>query len=507
MNVHYTLDAKDAAQAAKRVAKTGAQHIASLNDGRVVLLDGQRVNDITKSTAFQNIARTSGRYYDLQSAPANIDQMMFKPEGAEKLTGRAWHLPTSHEELVQRRRVLETISRSTCGMMGRSPDHVASTLSGIYMGLDVLGKQDGARTHAFADYFHYARQNDLFLTYTIINPQADRSKTAGGQPQRDLVAQVVDRNEEGIVIRGAKMLGTSAVVANELLISCIQPLTEDDKDFAFTAAIPLNTPGVKMLSRRSYEQHATSEFDYPLAYNFDENDAVVLFEDVLIPWSRVFVLDSPQALAAQFYQTPAHVYQNYQCIVRFTVKVRFLLGLARKIADVNGTINFPQVKDMLGALAAKVSLMEGVVAGMEVQGSLHNGYYIPNRQMLCAAQATAQLMYPQIIDAIRDLSGGGVIMLPSSVEDIDNEETWSLLERSQMSPRVNSIQRIKFFKLVWDAIGSEFGSRHLQYEKFYSGAQFVLNGHNFRNFDWASATDMVDGFMESYAHPREKAGS
>ena len=303
------------------------------------------------------------------------------------------------------------------------------------------------------------------------------------------------------------MLGTSAVVANELLISCIQPLGEDDAEFAFTAAIPLSTPGIKMLSRRSYEEHASSEFDYPLSFHFDENDAVVVFEDVLIPWSRVFVLDSPSALAAQFYQTPAHVYQNYQCIVRFTVKIRFLLGLARKVADVNGTINIPQVKDMLGALAAKISLMDGVVAGMEVRGRHHNGYYIPNNEMLCAAQATAQLMYPQIVDTIRDMCGGGVIMLPSSVADLDNDETWSLLERSQMSPAVNSIERIKFFKLVWDAIGSEFGSRHLQYEKFYSGAQFVLNGHNFRNFDWASATDMVDGFMDTYSHPREKMHS
>ena len=501
MNVHTA----SSPQTVAGVAKTGASHLASLRDGRAVLLDGQRVEDVTTSPAFGNIARTSARYYDLQAAPENIDTMMFKPEGSTTLTSVAWHLPRNYRELVARRRVLETIARSTCGMMGRSPDHVASTLSGIYMGLEVLRQQAGARAEAFADYFHYAREQDLFLTYTIINPQADRSKTAGGQPQRDLVAQVVDRNGEGIVIRGAKMLGTSAVVANELMISCIQPLGEEDKDFAFTAAIALNTPGVRMLSRRSYEAQTPSEFDYPLAFNFDENDAVVLFDDVFIPWSRVFVLDSPAALVAQFYQTPAHVYQNYQCIVRFTVKIRFLLGLARKIADVNGTIGFPQVKDTLGALAAKVSLMDGVVAGMEAQGSLHNGYFIPNRSMLCAAQATAQQMYPQIIDTMRDMSGGGVIMLPSSTSDLDNPETWSMLERSQMSPAVSSIERIKFFKLVWDAIGSEFASRHLQYEKFYSGAQFVLHGHNYRNFDWESAVGMVDGFMASYSHPKESS--
>lgn len=488
------------------IAKTGQQHLDSLNDGRVIILDGQDVGNVTSSRAFSNICKTAASYYDIQAEPDNVDDMMFCSPTSGKLTGRAWQLPRSYEDLLSRRKVLERIAESTCGMMGRSADHVASTLSGIYMGLDVLKNYPAARPDNFAAYFKYARDNDVFLTYTIINPQADRAKTAGGQASEDLVARVVDRNEQGIVIRGAKMLGTSAVVANDLYVSCIQPLGVDDRDYAFSAVLPINSRGLKLLSRKSYEQHASSEFDYPLTYNFDENDAVVIFEDVEIPWERVFVLDDPQALAAQFYQTPAHVFQNYQCIIRFTAKLRFLLGLARKVADVNGTINFPQVRDTLGALAAKSAMMDGVVAGMEAQGFYHDGYFVPNRQMLCGAQATAQLLYPEIIDTIRGMCGGGVIMLPSSISDLDNEATWSLLERSQLSPAASSIQRIKFFKLVWDAIGSEFGSRHLQYEKFYSGAQFVLNGHNFRNYEWERATDLVDLFMSTYSHPRENQG-
>lgn len=489
------------------VVKTGDQHIGSLRDGRHVIVDGSVVDDVTTSKSFKNICKTAGRYYDMQAASENRNQMMFRSPSNDKLIGRAWQLPTNYEELYERRLVLEKIAESTCGMMGRSADHVASTLSGIYMGLDVLRQFDTAYPENFANYFERARDNDTFLTYTIINPQADRSKTAGGQASEDLVARVIDRNETGIVIRGAKMLGTSAVVANDLYVSCIQPLGPDDTDYAFSAVVPINSPGLKMLSRKSYEQHAESEFDYPLAYNFDENDAVVIFEDVEIPWENVFVADDTKALAAQFYQTPAHVYQNYQCIVRFTAKIRFLLGLARKVADVNGTIGFPQVRDTLGALAAKSAVMDGVVAGMEARGSMHNGYFVPNRQMLCGAQATAQLLYPEISDTIRGMCGGGVIMLPSSLQDLDDDDTWNLLERTQSSPAVNSIQRIKFFKLMWDALGSEFGSRHLQYEKFYSGAQFVLNGHNFRNYDWTRATDLVDGFMSSYSHPRETLGA
>jgi len=121
--------------------------------------------------------------------------------------------------------------------------------------------------------------------------------------------------------------------------------------------------------------------------------------------------------------------------------------------------------------------------------------------MLCAAQAIAQQTYPQVIEAIRQLSGGGLIMLPSSQADLMEPATLEIVMNSQMSPAMGSLDRVKLFKLAWDAVGSEFGSRHLQYEMFYSGSSVVLNGHNYRFFDWDRATGMVEDFMASYGTP------
>jgi 4-hydroxyphenylacetate 3-monooxygenase len=118
------------------------------------------------------------------------------------------------------------------------------------------------------DYFTYARDHDLFVTYVIINPQADRAKGASEQADEFLVAAICDEDATGITIKGAKMLGTSSIMANEALVTSMQPLRPGEERYAFTAAIPLGSKGLKILSRKSYEGTATSEFDNPLSSPF-----------------------------------------------------------------------------------------------------------------------------------------------------------------------------------------------------------------------------------------------
>src|SRR5258708_39268997 len=168
------------------------------------------------------------------------------------------------------------------------------------------------------------------------------------------------------------------------------------------------------MSRRSYEQNATSAFDYPLSSRFDENDAVVHFDDVKIQWDRVFVCKDLKMAQAQWHDTRAHVLQNYQCIVRLMLKLKFMLGLARKIAEHNNIINYPQVRETLGLMAAKVSNIEALVIAMERKGENFGEFYVPDRAMLCAAQAIAQTTYPDTAHPIPPLSPASTTSLPSS---------------------------------------------------------------------------------------------
>jgi 4-hydroxyphenylacetate 3-monooxygenase len=479
---------------ADSVVKTGADHLKSLQDGRAVFIDGRKVDDVTTDPAFRNAVRAAAHLYDFQARPENLELMTFMPPGGAGRVSRCWEKPRSYDELVRRRRALVAWSETNFGFMGRSPDHVASTLLGQVMGIEVFRRHGEQRAKALLDYFDYASRNDLFLTYVLINPQADRGKD-WGQQDPFLVAQAVDEDRQGITVRGAKMLGTSAVMANEVLVASLQPLKPGEEKLALSFALPLNAKGLKILSRKSYEAAAVSRFDNPLSSQFDENDALLYFDDVKVPWERVFVYGDTDMCRAQFHDTLSHTFQNYQAQIRLTVKVRFLLGVARRLADTIGTTAMPPIRETLGKLAAQAAMVEGMVAGMEAAGHMEGGYYMPNKHMMYAAQVLTQELYPRLIDTIRGLAGGALIMLPSSRRDAENPDLARIIGLTQRSPISNATDRVDFLKLAWDAIGSEFGSRHTQYEMFYAGAPYVTCAHSFRTYDWSAADALVDSML------------
>jgi len=239
-------------------------------------------------------------------------------------------------------------------------------------------------------------------------------------------------------------------------------------------------------------------FDNPLASRFDENDAVLYFDDVKVPWERLFIVENIEMCQKQFHATPAHVYQNYQSMIRLAVKLRFLVGLARRIADMNGILSFPQVRETLGQLAADAAMVDALVVAMEAKGAMRGEYFVPDRHTLYTAQVLTQQLYPRFVKDVRELAGGALVTLPSSANDFANPELAALIEETQQSPAAGATDKVKFYKLAWDALGSEFASRHLQYEMFYAGAGFVTKGHSFRTYDWARATGLVDDMLAGY---------
>jgi 4-hydroxyphenylacetate 3-monooxygenase len=260
----------------------------------------------------------------------------------------------------------------------------------------------------------------------------------------------------------------------------------------------MNSKGLRVLSRKSYEAAAISVFDNPISSRFDENDALIYFDDVKVPWERVFVHRDPDMCRAQFHDTPGHAYQNYQAQIRLSVKIKFLSGLAHRITEAIGTTNMPPVREQLGFLAAQVSMVNAMMAGMEAEGTMRGEWYVPNRHYMYSAQVLTQDLYPKVINTLRDLSGGALIMLPSSIHDYADPLLARIINTTQRAAKMSPEEKVKFLKAAWDAIGSEFGSRHTQYEMFYAGARFVTTGHSYRTFDWAEATGMVDRLMSSY---------
>ena len=270
------------------------------------------------------------------------------------------------------------------------------------MGLDLFRGTWEEKYGKALSYYEYARDNDLYLTYAIISPQADRSKGPGEQADEFVAAGVVDEDETGITIKGAKMLATGCPMANEVMVASIQPLKPGDEKYSFTAMVPLGDKRVEaavaQIVCEGSRQYRSSIIRCRL--RSIENDSVLSTYSMKskCPGERVFVHNDVRMAAAQWHSTPTHCYQNYQCQIRLMVKMRFLLGLARKITETNGVIGFPPVRETLGQMAAEVSMVEGLVESMEISGSQYGSYFVPNSQRhgSYAAMVLTQQLYPEV---------------------------------------------------------------------------------------------------------------
>ncbi|MFP5108203.1 4-hydroxyphenylacetate 3-hydroxylase family protein [Neobacillus sp. C211] len=483
------------------MVRTGKEYLESIRDNRNIYIGGKRVDDVTTHPAFKGITETIANLYDIASDEKN--NMIYQTEDGT-LANKIYMIPKSREDLRDRREAIKTWSDSTYGFVGRSPDHVASFFAGFASSPEVFERGLSKLKDNAANFYKFARDNDLYLSYVIIPPQIDRSKASHEQEEKFLATGVYEEREDGIVIRGSQMLGTGAAVSNYLFVSCITPLRPGDETYAVSFVVPMDAAGLKLYPRPSYAADKPSTFDYPLSTRFDESDALVVFDDVFIPWEHVFIYKDIDLVRAQFQETPAHKLGNSQAQTRFTSKLKFVIGLAKKIAAANGIDKIPAVQEKLGELASLAATAEGLLLASEYECTIDkNGTAVPNPRFLYGAMGLQNELYPKVISIFRELVGGGVLQVPSSFNELVNPETKDDMQRYIRSATVRSEEKIQLFKLAWDVIGSEFGGRHQQYEMFYAGAPFVAKGYSYRNYGYEEAEALAAKCLNGYSIPKE----
>jgi 4-hydroxyphenylacetate 3-monooxygenase len=482
--------------------KSGNEHLESLRDGRVVYIGSERVADVTTHPAFRNAARTVASIYDMKLAER--EAMSFEQDG-ERLS--IYFLqPKTREDLARRTRGHRMIADLTYGMFGRSPDHVASFVTGMAMKAEEL-KAPCGHAENLLSFYEEIRKNDAYLVYAVLPPQAARNPEFYQRQNIPIpTLSVVREEDDGLVISGMKMLATGAVFANEVWIGNVLPLAPDQKKQAITCSLPIATKGLSLWSRKPFEREAKSEFDAPLAWRFDETDSMVLCDEVKVPWERVFVHDDALLSRDIYVKTPSHCFGNHQSNVRYWSKMRLLLGVCSKIAHATGAIEVPAVKEVLGHMAAVESMIGGMVNGqIEALERWPDGYVCFNRRMMYAALEWCTQNYTHFIERLRELCGGGVFQMPADISVVENEELARKFTTYFQTPQSGAVERMKLFKLAWDMVGSEFAGRHLQYEKFYAGASFIVRNHAFRETPWNEFHKIVDDLMGTYDVPRSQA--
>lgn len=485
--------------------KTGTEHLECLRDGRVVYIGKEKVDDVTAHPAFAEAAKTVASIYDHKADKAHRDFAVFEEDGEEYSS--YFLCAKSKDDLRKRYATHKLIAEKTHGFFGRSVDHVSSFVTGLATNPTVLDTGNRKFSENLLGYYDFMRRNDISAAYAVIPPQAARDPAFYQRENKPVpTLQVVGDDDEGVTISGMKMLATGAILSDEVWIGNVIPLAPEMKNQAITCAIPCGTPGLSLWSRKPMTANATSEFDNPLTWKLDETDAMVMCENVKVPWERVFCFDDAVMSSRMYIETPSHVYGNHQSNIRYLTKLQLLLGLASKITKSSGAHAIPAVRETLGKLASYEAGLAGMIHGqIEAAENWPEGHTTVNRRMLYAGLNWCTENYTGLVDVLRDLCGGGVFQFPADVSVMDDEFTKEKFETFWETPDSDSVTRMKLLRLAWDLVGSEFAGRHQQYEKFYAGASFVVRGHSFREAPWDKFDGIVDEIMAGYDVPYGKA--
>jgi 4-hydroxyphenylacetate 3-monooxygenase oxygenase component len=476
-------------------ARSGAAYIESLKKNAPrVYLGGRRVEDVTAEPLFAEPIRAIAEQYDMQLDPAYRDVMTYTSPSSGAPVSSSFLIPCSREDLVKKRKHFKLRCDHNFGFMGRAPDFMNQFVTGWHLMADRFARKDPRFGQNATRYYEFVRENDLFLTHMLINPQIDRSKTSAQQEDPFLHLGRVRETSDGIIVRGAKMLGTMAPITEEVAVIPFGGVPPGDDAYALVFGIPSNAPGLSFICRETVAPLPRSRFDHPLSSRFEEMDCIAVFDDVLIPWDRVLVDGSPgsgqvvNTMGADF-----NALLNVQTSARLLSQLEFFCGLAMKLADAIGITGFLHVQEKLGEMLTQMEIARAVFYGAEATAhELANGVWVPGGHGLRAFHLQSGKVYARFVEIVKTLAAGGFFYAPSEA-DLANPEIRAYIDKYVRGRAgITAEERIALFKLAWDVTGETFASRMEQYVRFYSGDPIRLTAGFWAQYDKEPLFEIVE---------------
>lgn len=487
-------------------ARTGKQLLEALRDDREVWIDGERVRDVTRDARFAGAAGTMAELYDMQHDPKLRDTLTYASPTTGDRVGLSFIEPTSVDDLLRRRAMVSTWMQATCGMFGRSPDFMNIHLTGFASAAPEFSKGSEASGDSGAGrdlgrnlraYYELVRETDLALTHTLINPQVDRSKPVQKQ-EKDLAAKIVKETDAGMVIKGARMVSTLAVYSDDIMV---MPSTyiEDSPEaapYAFGFSVPVATPGLKVICRPSVtHMGAASPIDWPLSHRLDETDAMIVFENVLIPWERVFIHRNAALCNGLYNRSMAMNQIMHQFCTKNLAKAEFMMGLAFAIAKSTKIDQHLHVQGMLAEMIQFTEFVRACIRASEADAKpTPFGTLAPAEMPLWTIRMMFPKMFVRMQEIIQLLGAGGLVCVPSYAE-LSSGVSENVKEYFQ-SATLDSRSRIKLFRLGFDAAVSSFAGRQQLYERYYSGDPVRLAATLYNMYGKDEYMDRVWGMLD-----------
>ncbi|MBP2365113.1 4-hydroxyphenylacetate 3-hydroxylase family protein [Pseudonocardia parietis] len=480
---------------------TGEQYLESLRDGRAIYFDGELVDDVTTHPAFATSARSVARLYDTLHDPEKQDLLTYvTPRGTR--SHKFYKVPTSSQDLFESRDAIAEWARMSYGILSRGPDYKASLIGALAADTGFYGEF----APNVARICEEITDGVKFVNLSLLNPAGDRLKPLA--QQRDVTMHVVKERDDGIVVRGARMISTGSAFSHVTFITQFvqaQQLGAAEEDFALSFFVPMNAPGMKFIGRPSYEHMAKrlgSPFDYPLSSRFDETDMSIVLDDVFIPWENVIAYRNPEVCNQIFLRGFAQRL-IFHAAARSAVKLDFLCGLLLKAVEMNQVVNFRGVQVELGELIGlrhQIWALSTAMAAEPDPGP--GGAAVPSSRYALQWRNSYGEIFGQIKAKFQHLLAGGLIQIPSSSRDFKNPESRRYLDAYWKGATATAEERVKLVRLIWDVLATEFGGRTEMHERNHGGS---FEGNRLETYqtaqhmgDTTRFTDLVDQCMSEY---------
>ncbi len=479
-------------------ARTGAEYIDGIRQRAAeVYIGGQRVKDVTSHPAFAGGLRTVAGLLDMQHDPTVRDDMIYESPSTGDPVGLSFIMPRDADDLKRRRKMMSNWALASCGMMGRTPDFLNVAVMSMAAAADYCGQNRPEFKQNILNYYEYIRENDIVMTHTLVNLQ--RSRSVGQTPfddRTEVALSVVKETDAGIVVRGARVLATLGPLSDEIAVYPARtrrvPAGEEGK-YAFGFAIPCDTSGLKFQCRDTVDL-GRSHFDHPAGSRFEEMDAIVFFDDVLVPWERVFLYNDVARCNQWGERTNRNAHTGHQVVTKNVVKCEFMLGLASMMVETLGSGDLPQTQHLVAELIENLEITKALLEASEAQASVDEwGIFCPDYRPLLVARKQMITMYPRMAEILHLLGSSSLMALPAEADL--NGPLAEDIHRYLDTDTATAEERIRLFRLAWDVSCSAFGGRQTLYERYFGGDAARNAALLYQIYDRTDARNMVDEFL------------
>lgn len=468
--------------------RTGEEYRESIKDGREVYIAGEKVEDVTTHPAFKPIVDVRAKIYNMQHHASTKEVMTYKSNKNEECA-ISLKLPRSQQDWWNKKNATYVMMNKIGGVVTRVGDETAGEMWSLYDAQAVLNEVNPEFADNIKNHIDNVVVNDPFHVTANTDPKGDRSKTPQAQDP-DMLLHVVRETDRGIVVRGAKF-ETAAAYANQAFTKpAIANWTADTKfsDYAVGFICDLGSPGIKIICRDSFA--GKNPLDYPIATKFDEIEALVVFNDVEIPWENVLFYRNTKA--AMFMRSTLHRYSAFAYIQRNLKVAELLIGAAILNVQQTGTDNQPAVQERLAKLACyREGIDAHLISSIVMAEKSPGGLVMPNQSLLYAGRVFACSQLYEMINLARELGGGQVCLTPS-FDTFNHDETKSWLDKFySINDQWPAEDRRKLLAYSRDLCNSDYAGHRLTFQEFAQSPRFAHLASVYHHFDFDGPADLV----------------